>query len=88
MATNPSGQFQIPAEMRAFAEKSVEQAKQAFEGFIAIDSVTVFGLAFSPDGKQVLTGSSDGTARLFHLGTGKQLWRVQLEALPRPNPQF
>jgi phasin len=28
-------QFQIPPEMRAIAEKSVEQAKQAVEGFIS-----------------------------------------------------
>ena len=27
--------FDIPAEMRAFAEKSVEQAKQAFDTFIS-----------------------------------------------------
>jgi phasin len=27
--------FEIPAEMRAFAEKSVEQARQAFDGFIS-----------------------------------------------------
>ena len=27
--------FEIPPEMRAFAEKSVEQAKQAFDGFIS-----------------------------------------------------
>jgi phasin len=27
--------FEIPPEMRMFAEKSVEQAKQAFDGFIA-----------------------------------------------------
>ena len=27
--------FEIPAEMREFAEKSVAQAKQAFDGFIA-----------------------------------------------------
>ena len=26
--------FEIPPEMRSFAEKSVEQAKQAFDGFI------------------------------------------------------
>lgn len=29
------GHFEIPAEMREFAEKSVEQAKQAFDSFIA-----------------------------------------------------
>ena len=27
--------FEIPHEMRAFAEKSVDQAKQAFDGFIS-----------------------------------------------------
>ncbi len=32
---NPMTSFEIPAEMRAFAEKSVEQAKQAFDGYIA-----------------------------------------------------
>jgi phasin len=31
--TSPN--FEIPSEMRAFAEKSVAQAKQAFDGFIA-----------------------------------------------------
>jgi phasin len=27
--------FEIPADMRAFAEKSVEQARQAFDGFMS-----------------------------------------------------
>jgi phasin len=35
MATNGTSNFEIPAEMRAFAEKSVEQAKQAFSSYIA-----------------------------------------------------
>jgi len=35
MATDSGASFEIPAEMRAFAEKSVEQAKQAFESFLA-----------------------------------------------------
>lgn len=35
MANNGGTSFEIPAEMRAFAEKSVEQAKQAFDGFIS-----------------------------------------------------
>jgi phasin len=34
-------QFQIPPEMRAIAEKSVEQAKQAIEGFLAAAQNTV-----------------------------------------------
>jgi phasin len=41
MATNGPQQFQIPPEMRAFAEKSVEQAKQAIEGFISAAHRTV-----------------------------------------------
>ena len=28
-------QFEMPADMRVFAERSVEQAKQAFDGFIS-----------------------------------------------------
>lgn len=35
MATNGNLNFEIPSEMREFAEKSVEQAKQAFDSFIA-----------------------------------------------------
>ncbi len=35
MTIEGNGKFEIPAEMRAFAEKSVEQAKQAFDSFIS-----------------------------------------------------
>jgi phasin len=35
MAKEANASFEIPAEMRAFAEKSVEQAKQAFNSFIS-----------------------------------------------------
>jgi phasin len=35
MANNGSSSFQIPAEMVAFAEKGVEQAKLAFDTFVA-----------------------------------------------------
>jgi phasin len=41
MATNAAEPFPIPPEMRAIAEKSVEQAKQAIEGFIAATHHTV-----------------------------------------------
>ncbi len=33
--TSGNGTFEVPAEMRVFAEKSVEQAKRAFETFIS-----------------------------------------------------
>jgi phasin len=35
MAKDPMSNFEIPADMRRFAETSVAQAKQAFEGFIS-----------------------------------------------------
>lgn len=35
MAKEASSNFEIPAEMRAFAEKSVEQAKLAFDSFVS-----------------------------------------------------
>jgi len=33
MTNNPTG-MEIPAEMRAFAEKSVDEARKAFEGYM------------------------------------------------------
>ena len=41
MSMNPGEQFPIPPEMRAIAEKSVEQAKQAIESFISATHHTV-----------------------------------------------
>jgi len=35
MAKEGTANFEIPTEMRAFAEKSMEQAKQAFNSFIS-----------------------------------------------------
>jgi phasin len=35
MAKDDGANFEIPPQMREFAEKSVEQAKQAFESFVA-----------------------------------------------------
>jgi len=34
MAKDPMSNFEIPAEMRNFAEKSVEEARKAFDSFI------------------------------------------------------
>jgi phasin len=41
MSINPGEQFPIPPEMRAIAEKSVDQAKQAMEGFLSAAHRTV-----------------------------------------------
>jgi hypothetical protein len=35
MANQVNANFEIPAQMRAFAEKSMEQAKQAFDSFVS-----------------------------------------------------
>lgn len=35
MAPDPFAHFNIPTDMRAFAEKSVEQARQAFDSFVS-----------------------------------------------------
>jgi hypothetical protein len=35
MTMAASDRFEVPPEMRALAEKSVEQARQAFDGFIS-----------------------------------------------------
>lgn len=37
-------------------------------------SGTVYGLAFAPDGKSVLSTSIDGTVRLWQVATGKERW--------------
>ena len=54
--TNPS--YQIPTEVRDFAEKSVEQARKAFEGFSgaaqkAIASIDASAIPFSESAKEV-----------------------------------
>lgn len=45
MAQERTPKFEIPAEMRQMAEQSVEQARKAFDGFIAAaeDAVSRFG---------------------------------------------
>lgn len=40
--------YEIPAEMRDFAEKSVEQARKAFEGFIGAAQKAVTAAETSP----------------------------------------
>ena len=57
MATNQAEQFQIPPEMRALAEKSVEQAKQAVEGFISAAQRTV--AAFEGQAETARKGAKD-----------------------------
>ncbi len=43
MAGRTPGVYEIPQEMREFADKSVEQARKAFDGFVGAAQRTVFG---------------------------------------------
>jgi hypothetical protein len=38
---------------------------------------TVFSAAFSPDGKRIVTGSGDGTARVWDAATGEQIQALE-----------
>ena len=53
--------FEIPPEMRAFAEKSVEQAKQAFDGFISAAHNAVNAFEGQADGAR--KGAKDVTEK-------------------------
>ena len=60
---NPQGNFEIPTEMRDFAEKSVDQARKAFDGFIGAarrTSDTIQGSA-----NTVQTSAKDAAGRGF-----------------------
>ena len=56
MTTNP--QFEVPVDMREFAQKSVEQARKAFEGFVNVaqktaDAVDSAGVNLRANAKSV-----------------------------------
>ena len=53
--------FEIPPEMRAFAEKSVEQARQAFDGFISAAHRAVS--AFEGQAESARKGAQDVTEK-------------------------
>ena len=63
MATNQTPGYEIPAEMRDFAEKSVEQARKAFDGFIGAAQKTVDTLEGSAD--TVQASAQDMTRKSF-----------------------
>ncbi len=53
--------FEIPTDMRAFAEKSVEQARQAFDGFITAASRAVS--AFEGQSETARLGAKEVTEK-------------------------
>ena len=94
MAKSPSG-YEIPAEMRDLAEKSVEQAKTAFDGFIgaankavaAVDTQTTTAQHQSRDlakramgyAEQNVTAAFDLAQRLLHAKDVQEVVHIQTE---------
>jgi len=56
-----SDRFEVPPEMRAFAEKSVEQARQAVDGFISAAHQAMS--AFEGQAKTARKGARDVTEK-------------------------
>ena len=63
MANNQVPSYEIPPEMRDFAEKSVEQARKAMDGFIGAAQKTVD--TFEGSANTVQTNAKDMTRKTF-----------------------
>ncbi len=63
MANGQTPNYEIPAEMRDFAEKSVEQARKAMDGFIGAAQKTVD--TFEGSANTVQASAKDATQRTF-----------------------
>jgi phasin len=63
MATNQTPGYEIPAEMRDFAEKSVEQARKAIDGFMGAAQKTVD--TFEGSANTVQSSAKDVTRKTF-----------------------
>lgn len=63
MANNQNPNYEIPAEMRDFAEKSVEQARKAMDGFLGAAQKTVD--TFEGSANTVQASAKDVTRRTF-----------------------
>lgn len=63
MATNPNQPYEIPTEMRDFAEKSVEQARKAIDGFMNAAQKTVD--TFEGSANTVQASAKDATRKTF-----------------------
>ena len=63
MATNPNQNYEIPTEMRDFAEKSVEQARKAIDGFMSAAQKTVD--TFEGSANTVQASAKDATRKTF-----------------------
>ena len=63
MANNPTPNYEVPAEMRDFAEKSVEQARKAVDSFLSAARRTVD--TFEGSANTVQSSAKDMTRKTF-----------------------
>jgi phasin len=63
MANNPNQNYEVPAEMREFAEKSVEQARKAIDGFMTAAQRTAD--TFEGSATTVQSNAKDLTRKTF-----------------------
>jgi phasin len=63
MATNQTTGYEIPEEMRDFAEKSVEQARKAIDGFMGAAQKTVD--TFEGSANTAQASAKDATRKTF-----------------------
>ena len=59
----PTGTYEVPSEMREFAEKSVDQARKAFGGFIGAAEKAV--TTFEGSASSMQSNASDLTRKSF-----------------------
>ena len=60
-ATTMTNNYEVPAEMREFAERSVAQARKAFEGFMG--AVQKSSTALEPASNPALSGAKDVSSK-------------------------
>ena len=75
--------FEIPPEMRSFAEKSVEQARQAFDGFISAAHKAVS--TFEGQAETARKGAKDVTEKAMtfaerNIATSFEFWQQLVRA--------
>jgi phasin len=63
MANNQNQNYEVPAEMRDFAEKSVEQARKAIDGFMSAAQKTAD--TFEGSANTVQTSAKDAARKTF-----------------------
>lgn len=94
-ASNNDGGYEIPNEMREFADKSVEQARKAFEGFLdaaykasnametratsAQDNMRAVTGAAVTFAEQNMGASFNYAQRLVRAGTFEEVLKIQAE---------